>query len=276
MAIRKGRKELPFYLVSLYTDDAWLATDGTMDKVTEALVQALKQALAEAGEQRLFKSGKLDGLFSSRNGVPAEAAARAVREGLVEVVRTEPKGKTTIEWVRPTPRGLEFLHQQESPIQALRDLQAILQVNRERIPLWLGDQQRELQTLATRLAEEAARWTQRLEALSQQVEAALRRADLQPPLSDGAAADAPWAAEALAYLDRRRLGAAGDCPLPELFAVARQHAPTLSVTDFHDRLRRLRDRRALRLLPFTEAPSELPEPEYALLDGATLLYYATR
>src|SRR5919201_5602799 len=124
------------------------------DKVTEALVDALKQALAEPGEQRLFKSGKLDGLFAGRGGANAEAAARAVREGLLEVVRTETKGKTTIEWVRPTPRALEFLHAQESPVQALKDLQAVLQVNRERVPLWLTEMRRQEQELAGRLAEE--------------------------------------------------------------------------------------------------------------------------
>jgi hypothetical protein len=249
-----------------------------MDKIPEALVQALKQSLTEDGEQPLFKSGKLDGLFSSRSGANAEAAARAVRDGLLEVIRTETKGKTSIEWVRLTPRGMDFLHDQESPVQALKDLLAVLQVNRESVPLWLTEMQRELQSLGQRLTDEAQRWTHRLEALSQQVEEALRRADVaEPQLSDGAIADAPWAAEALAYLDRRRVAGAKDaCPLPELFAALREKSPELSVTDFHDRLRRLRDRRALRLLPFTGQPSDIQEPEYALLDGATLLYHVTR
>ena len=247
-------------------------------KATEALVDALKQALAEPGEQRLFRSGKLDGLFAGRSGASAEAAAWALREGLVEVVRAESKGKSAIQWVRPTPRALAFLHSQESPVGALKDLQAILQVNRERVPLWLTQMQRELEALTTRLAEEAQRWTHRLEALSKQVEEALRRLDAGvPAVSDGAAADAPWAQDALAYLERRRSsGVPGECPLPELFtALHAQHAD-LSVTAFHDRLRRLRDRRALQLLPFPGLPSEIPEPEFALLDGATLLYYVSR
>ena len=68
-----------------------------MDKATEALIDALKQCLADPAEQRLFKTGKLDGLFASRGGANSEAAARAVQEGLLEVVRTETKGKTTID-----------------------------------------------------------------------------------------------------------------------------------------------------------------------------------
>src|SRR5438132_1107585 len=112
---------------------SWLRTTDyglrTMDKVTETLLDALKLALAEPGEQRLFKSGKLPGLFAGRVGVNAEAAGQALRDGLLEVVRTEPKGKTTIEWVRITPRAMEFLHKQESPVVALTDLRTVLQVN---------------------------------------------------------------------------------------------------------------------------------------------------
>jgi hypothetical protein len=248
------------------------------DKVTETLVDALKLALAEPGEQPLFKSGKLPGLFASRSGVNAEAAERAFRDQLLKVVRSETKGKTTIDWVRITPRAREFLHEQESPLQALRDLQTILQTNREGIPLWLTEMQQQLQALARRLTEEAERWTHRLEALSGQVDAALRRAEAAgPQLPDGAATDAPWAVDALAYLDHRRSsGAPGDCPLPELFEALHEKHPDLSVSAFHDGLRRLDDRRALRLLPFTGPPSDIQEPEYALLEGAALLYYISR
>jgi hypothetical protein len=249
-----------------------------MDKATEVLIDALKQCLADPVEQRLFKSGKLDGLFAGRTGANAEAASRALTEGLLEVVRTETKGKTTTEWVRLTPRAMEFLHAHESPVQALKDLQVVLQVNQERVPLWLLEMQRELQTLTAKLGEESERWTHRLESLGKQVEEALRRAESGAPrLSDSAVADAPWAMDALTYLDQRRgAGANGACPLPELFNAVRLKHPELSVTDFHDRLRRLRDRRALNLLAFAGAAADIPEPEFALLDGAAVLYYASR
>ena len=250
----------------------------TNDKVTETLLDALKLALAEPGEQRLFKSGKLAGLFAGRGGVNGEAAAQALREGLLEVVRTESKGRATIEWVRITPRAMEFLHTRESPVQALKDLRTVLQTNREAVPLWLAEMRRELQALGSWLAEEAQRWTHRLDALSGQVETALRRAEASgPELPDGAGTETPWAVDALAYLDHRRTGGAtGECPLPELFAALRDRYPDLSVNAFHDRLRRLHDRRALRLLPFTGPASDIPEPEYALLDGASLFYYVSR
>jgi hypothetical protein len=249
-----------------------------MDKATEVLIDALKQCLADPAEQRLFKSGKLDGLFAGRTGAKGEAASRALGEGLLEVVRSETKGKTTTEWVRLTPRAMEFLHAHESPVQALKDLQVVLQVNQERVPLWLLEMQRELQALTAKLGEESERWTHRLESLGKQVEEALRRAESGAPrLSESAVVDAPWAMDALTYLDQRRgAGANGACPLPELFNAVRLKHPELSVTDFHDRLRRLRDRRALNLLAFAGAASDIPEPEFALLDGAAVLYYASR
>src|SRR5204863_4238934 len=110
------------------------------------------------------------------------------------------------------------------------------------------------------------RWLHRLEALSQRVEQGLRRLEagsLQLP--DGVEI-LPWAKEALAYLDHRKAAGATDhCPLPELFSALSRQQADLSVTAFHDGLRLLHKRRALRLLPFQGAPGDMPEPEYALL-----------
>jgi hypothetical protein len=250
----------------------------TTDKVTEALVSALKQALAEPKEQRLFKSGKLDGLFPGRSSVHTEAANRAVRDGLLEVVRTEVRGKTSIDWVRSTPRAVQFVHELESPLQNLKDLRNVLHATREGIPVWLADMRRDLQTVITHLTAETQRWTHRLDHLAQRVEEAILRLEAD----EGAAANGrlppvSWTHEALAYLDRRReSGAAGPCPLPELFAALREHHADLSLKTFHDGLRRLHERHALRLLPFSGPPSDLAEPEYALPDGAAVLYFAAR
>ncbi len=246
----------------------------TRDRVQDALIEALQQALAEPAEQRLYRGGKLAGLFASRGGVSGESAARAVRDGLLEIVRTEIKGKSAIEWVRVTPRGIDFLHEHESPVQVLRELQGLLRATESALPAWLAEMRDNLQAQADRLTEETRRWTHHLETLSHRVNEAIRQ--LAPPPPDGVAS-VPWAGDALTYLDKRRgSGAPGDCPLPELFAALRGQHPDLSVPLFHDGLRRLYDRKALRLLPFAGAPGELPEPEYALVDDVQLLYYATR
>src|ERR1051325_4839267 len=137
-----------------------------MDRVTETLLEALRQALAEPAEQRLYRSGKLEGLFPGRTGVNAAAAEQALRDGLLEVARTETKGKTVIEWVRLAPRGVDFLHDHESPVRALQDLRAALAANQQAVPLWLAEMRAGLQALDERLAADAQKWVQRLEALT--------------------------------------------------------------------------------------------------------------
>src|SRR5262249_1687561 len=125
--------------------------------------------------------------------------------------------------------------------------------------------------------ERAEAHLRRLDALSRRVDQALKRADLaEPQLPDGLAASVPWGIEALTYLKRRcSNGGARECPLPELFAAVREKHSDLSLTAFHDGLRRLSDRHALRLSPPADRAQPLPEPEPAILDGAAVFYYAS-
>src|SRR5947209_8067202 len=102
------------------------------DRVTQTLVEALGRALD--GEHRLFRAGKLDGLFPGRTAASADAARLALGRGLLERSRLEIKGKTEIEWVRLTPRGVEFLHQHQSPLHALHELLAALRANPDAVP----------------------------------------------------------------------------------------------------------------------------------------------
>jgi hypothetical protein len=247
-----------------------------VDKVTETLLEALRCLLAGPVEQRLYRSGKLPGLFANRSGVNAEAATRAISDRLIEVIRTEVKGKTETEWVRLAPLGIEFLHKNDSPVRVLEEVRDLLRLSREGMPIWLLEMQQELRAISDRLAEETRLMNRRLEALSERVDAALRRADVQRlPETNGTPVS--WASEALAYLERRRdEGASGPCSFPELFAAVRPRHQGLSLPDFLTGLRRLHDHRAIQLLPFPGSPDKIPEPEYALTDGAALLYYVAR
>jgi DNA-binding PadR family transcriptional regulator len=248
------------------------------EKVTDSLVEALRLAMAEPQEQRLFRSGKLAGLFPSRAGTHAEAAKRAIEHGLLEVVRTDTKGKVIVEWVRLTPQGVEFLHEHDSPIESLEELRQLLQTTQAGLPGWLAGMQQELQKLSAGLTQNAERWSTQLDALSIRIEEALRRAEAgMTQVPGGVVPVVAWALQALSYLDHRQRGGQGnECPLSELFAALRESHPDLSIQDFHDGLRRLHDRGALRLWPFTGPAVELPEPEYALMDGPTVFVFASR
>ena len=261
-------------------------------RIEQSLVEALRRALTEPSEQRLYRSGKLSGLFPGRSGVHGAAAAQALRDGLLEIVRTEIKGKTVIDWVRLTPRGVEFLHARESPLHALHELRSTLQVNQQAIPTWLTEMRGALQALDERLAADARKWLERLDALARRVDETLRRLEQSAPLLPPEIAQShPWTIDALNYLDRRRLAAASSfsspnwgeengreaslCPLPELFAALVRQYPDLSLRVYHEGLRRLHERRLVQLQPATSL-ADLPQPEYALLEGAAVFYYVVR
>jgi hypothetical protein len=247
-----------------------------MERGTELLIDILRRALGGPPEQRLFRSGKLDGLFPSRAGASALAAAEALRLGLLEITHTEIKGKSEIEWVRITPRGVEHLHEQESPLAALRELLSALRAGRGTVPLWLAEMRDNLGALENKIETDVQKWEQRLSALEKRVDETLRRLEAAGPLLPAEVAqEFPWAVDALNYLDRRRQGGATTtCPLPELFAAVVAHYPGLSVPAFHDGLRKMHSRRAVRLLPAGD--EAVDRPEYALLIEATLLYFVER
>lgn len=243
-------------------------------RCTELLLDALKTAITTAGEHRLFRAGKLAGLFPTRAGASAEAALVAVRDGLLETARAETRGKVVTEWVAATPKAVAFVHEHDSPKSVLRELKAVLGTTRAGVPPWMDDARREVAELSDRFEARAGAMLKRLGELADRVEAALRRAELAAPGVAGPAARVvPWAAAALEYLDHRLTGgAAGDCPLPELFRAVRGWHSDLTLPAFHDGLRRLHDIRAVRLGP----AATMAEPEHAIVIGGALVYVVGR
>src|SRR5262249_18820459 len=176
--------------------------------------------------------------------------------------------------VRLTPRGVDFLYDHESPVRALQELRDVLRAGREAVPPWLAGMREELRQLGDHLEQTARGWLERLEALGRRVDETLARLEKQRRvLPDDLVARVPWAPAALDYLDRRQEAGAAGCALPELFEALRRTEADLSVSAFHDGLRRLQERRALRLLPAEDSVG-LPQPEYALFDGERVLYAA--
>lgn len=241
---------------------------------TEHLLDALKTAIARPDEHRLFRSGKLIGLFPSRAGASSEAALLALRNGLLETVRTETRGKIVTEWVRATPRAVAFVHDHDSPKSVLKELKGVLDAARSGVPTWMAEAKHELAVLSTQFEVRAAAMLARLDDLAARVESALRRADLySPSLAEPVGRVVPWAVEALEYLDRRAAtGASGNCSFPELFHAIRETFADLTLPAFHDGLRRLHDVRAVRLSP----SEEMDQPEYAMLLNEKLVYRVWR
>ena len=240
-----------------------------MDPIQPILLEALRTAAAHDGELRLYRSGKIAGFLPAKTSAYAAAAAEAIREGLIEVVRSETRGKTTTEWVRATPKGVDYVVQHDSPARALDELRDALQVSTNNLPGWIAQMRRELDALGKRFQGDVEQIGKRLEQLATRVDATIQRLDKK---DEGA--PIPWARPALDYLAGHR-GVTGQprCPLPELYVALRQRQFNLRIMDFHAGLRRLHAAGSLQLLPF-DAANGPPEPEYALPDGTAVLYYA--
>jgi hypothetical protein len=246
------------------------------EKQTELLLDALKAGLAGPGEHRLFRWGKLGGLFPGRTGPSGETATTAVRDGLLAITRTEAKGRLVVEWVRVTPKGVAFVHDRDSPKAVLRELRAVLGAAVNGVPGWMEQARQDVAAASARFEQRAGEMLARLESLAARVEDALRRAEAAAPaLSEPMAKLVPWGVAALEYLDRRKVaGAADDCRLSELFDALAQTHPDLTLPAFQDGLRRLAETRAVRLAAGDVAA--VSEPEFAFVADGKLVWGVAR
>ena len=243
-----------------------------MDMHRLLLLDALRQAASSPGEHRLYQSGKLPGLFAGRTRLNAEVADRAVRDGLLEIARVETKGKVPVEWVRVTPKGVDFLVKSESPVRALEDLHAALAVNADGVPAWVAEIRQQVDALRQHVAAEVEAIGRRLDGLSARVLEAIDRLEQAHGVKD--AEPVSWGQEVVDVLaGRTAAGLGATCPLVDLFAALRERQVDLTVKDFQLGLRGLHDRGRVELLPH-DGPDGPPGPEYALLDGTTVYYYA--
>lgn len=241
------------------------------ERQSEHLLDALKVATTTPGEHRLFRWGKLNGLFPSRVGPSAAAAKFALANGLLEHVRTEARGKLIVEWVRALPKAGEYLDDHDSPKAALRELQEVIGATRAGVPVWMAQARDEVAQLSMRFEHTAREMTRRLDSLTERVESALKRmATAAPALGEGLRQMVPWAGDALAFLDRRETL---EATLGELFQVARADDRELSVTRFHEGVRKLLDGGLLRAMTTTEP---IHEPEFAMEFGGQLVWKVRR
>src|SRR4029077_10054600 len=99
----------------------------------------------------------------------SEAALVAVREGLVEVVRTETRGKVVVEWVKAAPKAVSFVHDNDSPKSVLRELKGVLAATRAGVPAWMAEAKQEVAVLSTAFEVRAAAMLARLDDLAARV-----------------------------------------------------------------------------------------------------------
>ena len=234
---------------------------------------ALSRAAAEPDGYALIAGKNDPGLFPP--GTLARAAAdRCKAEGLLDVVRTEAKGKLSREICILTEKGRHYLTSQANPRDVLEDFVRVLEAR-----------QNDVETLNAATREIARSLT----SIHQAVAAVLPRVALPPTNGHShhghtmngstarceprlSSADAVIADVKQHLAEWQAAGTSGDCPLPELY---RQLPQTISIGRFHDALRQLHDDQMIYLHPWTGPLYALPEPALALLVGHEIAYYAS-
>ncbi len=247
------------------------ATEGLpmTDKSTPLVLEALGRAVAEPAGLPLHGGKAAPGLFAA-NALGKQAAQRCKDDGLLRVVRTETRGKATLEVCAITEKGMAYLMNQVSPKQVLENFVRALESRQDQTAQLL-DSARQMQAGLDVLKATAERVLQQVSHASGNGAA--------KPAGPGHSANGSetWTAEVLSYLARwQASGASEDCSLPDLYRVAKQASPQLSIGHFHDGLRRLLDAGQIYLHPWTGPLYALPEPPYALLVGHEIAYYASK
>lgn len=247
--------------LSLFAKEGVLA-----DRKMRLLVDGLLRAAAEPAGQPLHGTKASPGLFA--DGAAAKQMAQYCKEaGLVQILRTEKKGKTTHEICTITEKGIAYLVSELSPKAVLEEFVRAVEARRRQVE--------EVVEVARHCqATFAALKTQVERVLTQVKPAVPLPSTTVPPHSNG---PGPWKTDVLTYLTHWPASHPNeDCPLPELYQQARQTAPALTIGQYHDGLRQMHEQGQVYLHPWTGPLYEIPQPAYALLVGHAVAYYASR
>jgi hypothetical protein len=230
------------------------------DKSTPLILEALSRAAAEPAGLSLYAGRGARGLFAS-SAAARQAAQRCKAEGLLQLVRTETRGKSVTEVCAITEKGLAYLLAQTSPKQVIEDFLRALDARQEQLSSVL-DSVRQVQSS--------------LEAIRALAERLAPNATLPVGPLPSANGSGSWQSEIAGHLSRwHDTGANSDCPLADLYRHALKSAPHLTIGQFHDFLRKLHDEERIYLHPWTGPLCDLPEPSLALLIGHEIAYYAS-
>lgn len=223
-----------------------------LDRSSATLLSGLSLALTDPPTNLLHGTRQEPGLFP-RTAVGRQAAQRSKEEGYLEVVRTEQKGKSTLEHCTLTPKGMGYLLAEGDPEQILGDFIRAVEKRESQIEVLLTVT-RELQGELRSLRRNVSTVFDHFRPSGEIPSDALICQVLQH-----------WSSQSVA----------GDCPLPELIAHCREQCPSLTTGAFHDALRRLHEQEQIYLHPWTGPLYAIPEPSCALLVGHEIAFYAS-
>ena len=235
-----------------------------MSAIAAPIVDALQRALTEPDGLPLLSSKAAPGLFPA-NAAGKKDAESARLAGLFDVVRRETRGKTAIEFVGLTEKGLAALLEHVQPRPVLEALLAAIDRCEKRLDGWVDEVKKNRASLDG------------LKTLAEKVLTHLAKPEATLP---------PWSKNGRSHDPKTKIvdarphtwqasGKLGDHPLPDLYETVRAASPKLTLGQFHDALRALHEQQAIYVHPWTGPLYELPKPSFSLLVGHEIGYYAS-
>ncbi len=255
------------------------------DKITHQIIDALTQLAAEPSGLPLYASKNEPGLFP--NAASAKAAAqKCLADDLVCVAGTDTHGKTPRELYTLSEKGWEYLLAAVNPKQVLEDFVRVLESRQGEVSELLNTARRmadNLQGLKAAVARVLptvgqtkftlpANRVESLAVASANANTQSRHEHATPTAVLEATPATELAPAILAYLADHAQPT--DCTLPELFR-ALSLTDTFTIGEFHDCLRTLYAEGRVSLPAWTGPLYALPEPQFALLIGHGIAYYAS-
>lgn len=235
------------------------ATEGSLaDRTSHRVLEGLRRAAAEPSGVSLHAGKGAPGLFPATSAGRL-AAQRCKDEGYLRFIETPSNGKPGIETCAITEKGLAHLLRECDPRHLLEDLVRAIE-GREgqlaellvRVGAWQGGMA-DLRAVAERY--------------------------LQAAMAGDAIAATSCGTPAHTILQSltgwHGANTTEDCPLPELFRRVQPALPALTLGQFQDSLRSLKEQERIYLHPWTGPLYAMPEPACALLSGHEVAYYAS-
>lgn len=242
----------------------------TTPDIQSVALTELAKALADPTPRLLLGTASVPGFFKgSAQATRAAAKLCEERQWLVPSEEWVGKGRTRKQKYRLSPAGVEAVLRHSETAVLLRGLATDLRKQSDTLQS-MQDQIGQLLSHRRPLADVVAQLALRVEPPD--VEAVLRRLQTPSPAAPPAAAD--WQEQVVRLAaEQRQRDRFQPATLPQLFAQLRQTRPELTLGQFHDGLRRLRDQGRIRLTPYTRALATIADAGAALFLDGEVMYY---
>ena len=242
-----------------------------------AAVEALSSCLTAPSPRALFGTKSVPGFFSGSSAKVKEAAEVCIDLGwLEETGQTIGKGKSLKALYRLTPKAVQAVLDASPQVNVLEGIRNQIDILREEIEHRFSEQR-----------EEIIRWSQTVTTLTQGIEMASNTLDrlgdkYAPPnveqillgmqaVPQATQRSADWTETVVDMVAGKN--AFNPITLAQLYNALRRDCDSLTIGQFHDGIRALRQTRRVRLLPHTGPMIELASEPTALFHNGEVMWY---